>query len=119
MSAPPPVIILDTNRFVSEFLKGTKGVVTEGNLREIVTQIVQLMLNEPLPYDDLFRTLPDFNRMTVIPSESIVVVKECTERLAQSIFVSLSSFKAFNNGTLDYFFDRFIGRDLVLHRLPH
>lgn len=119
MDRPPAIIVLDMGASVKTFMDNTMLIVSESNLREIVTQIVQVMLNEPSPYDDLFRQLPDFNRMTQIPTDAIPFVRANTFTLANDIYHRLVAYQAFSDSTLDYFFDTFLDSDLVLHRLPH
>jgi hypothetical protein len=120
---PPKTVIVPADDLIADFMSLTGGVVKRDDMREIVTQVVQALLNEENGDLEVMSSLPDFNRMK---DRSLAEDAATAERISlatasfgAALYNRLKSYGAYVDETFSYFFDDFLGWDLVLSNLPH
>jgi len=73
--------------------------------------------------DELIKELPLFNRMTKEPQFdnpcTTVTIQRAVQIFALALRVRLKQLGTYQGADFNYFFDRFLGDDLVVSHLPH
>lgn len=97
-------------------------VKEEANFKEIITQVVAALLNDE-GNDELIKELPVFNRMTKEPQFdnpcATITIERAVQSFALALRVRLKQLGTYQGADFNYFFDSFLGDDLVVSHLPH
>lgn len=120
----PERIILPTSRMIQNFRDEIGADVFEADGKELMMQVILALGSEDLTsHSDEVRRLPDLNRMrstAVAKVDSFSdTIKRAVQRLALQLHQELITNKIYINGELDYFFDGFVGDDMVLVLVPY
>ena len=130
----PKTIILDTKDIVNDYSNKVKGLVNPIDLPEIMTQVIQILLNcdigkpEYNPDNNAFDNpedfpFPDIDRLRYKEFQSnsneLAIVCDASHELFDSVLNQLQNMKAFTKDGFPYFFDKFLGKDAILTHLPY
>lgn len=118
----PRQFILPTEDLLTAFFHSIGGeVLPQSDINELLTQIVCVLLNADeqveRQIDAKLAQLPDLNR--IVSTQVFASIKTAVPELAFAIKRRLAEFGAFQNDDFPYFFDRVLGRDIVLTHLPY
>ncbi|EKD22623.1 MAG: hypothetical protein ACD_84C00035G0003 [uncultured bacterium] len=118
----PQTLILGTDDIVNEFIENTQGFVDDIDLPEILTQVIQLILNSGATYNDYLDSFPDYSRFRCSSffrnEKERNIVTEEIYKLVTKIHNKLTEMGGYYNNSFPYFFDSFLGKDIVLKHLP-
>lgn len=117
----PQTLILPTAELLTAFFReiGGEHVLVASDLREVLAQIVQVLLNEGSELSVDLYTLPDYDRLIDGHRIESPVLTQAIQRLAVAIRQQLLDLSAYTEEGFPYFFDRLLGHDLVLRVLPY
>ena len=119
----PNTIILPGEDLVADFTSLTGGRVSQSDLHEIVTQIVQVLLNEENGDLEALSPLPDFNRMRDATlqqdAEYAERVRTATLDMGLAMHKRLREVGAYVDNDFSYFFGGFVGYDFIFHNIPY
>lgn len=119
----PKSIIIDSQDLVAEFRFQICSVVSDRDFKEVITQVIQMLLNEENGCLDAMNRLPEFNRMTddaySEDSQLVERIQKSTSEFGYALYQRLRSLGVYHGNTLPYFFDQLLGNDLVLSHLPY
>lgn len=119
----PDTLIVPTGDLINQFIGDTHGKVWQQDLNEILTEIVQVLLNESDGNLAALEGLPQVNRMLntdfEIDAEYYALVNKAAIALGTGLYRRLKEMGAYVDETFSYFFDQFLGDDLVLRLLPY
>jgi len=120
----PKLIILPTKDIVETFKTKTKGLINQIDHNEIMTQIIQVMMNDTIPNENNYdeENFLDINRLRdrrfSMNEVDLVFVHSEAYNLLQGIEHCLTSQNAFLDGDFPYIFDSFLINDVILKKLP-
>lgn len=117
----PEYLIIGTKDLIEGYVSRTYSYIIDEDLIEIVTQIIQVLLNSE--YDTYTgNAFPDFNRLinkTFLDNKELnKIFTEETLWLLELFHKRLDENGVYCDNTLPYFFDRFLGKDIILKHLP-
>lgn len=120
----PKTLIMDTRAAMAQFEHDTLGVgLTHKNTLEIVTQIMDLFLNDSPDCLARLSTLPRFDRLynpsLTQDSSKEAAVKRAVQTLGESLYAWLYNHGAFAGEEFPYFFNQLLGKDIVLSHFPY
>ena len=119
----PNSIILPAQDIIFAFRADTDYGVSFQDMAEIVTQIFQVMVNQPIHNVGQLNTLPQVDRMIDNRFRSDEAfydkVKAATVKMGYALHERVKDHKAYLNGYFPYIFDRFVQWDLILTLLPY
>lgn len=122
----PTTCIIGSRDVIEEFLQSIGGPIKRENLKEILTQICMIYLNDS-PMAEL-KKLPDFNRFVkgdilrqIESQEERIHIQKTIFALAQKIHALLRKHGLLNQNDweTDYHFDSFLGNDMVMGYIPY
>jgi hypothetical protein len=119
----PKYLIVGTREIVTAYQATVSGLVSNDDITEIMTQVVQKIINYDYFEDDQYKpTFPDFSRLIhkefLNNSYNTGIVTQATEKLLVELYTELEFLKTFQNKDFPYFFYQFVGKDILLQQLP-
>jgi hypothetical protein len=121
----PNTVIVGVADIIDKFNNSVFGLICDDDLAELMTQIIQLLLNNNQEIVDYNVPFPDFTRFknTEFLKEENTYLNISYAILILHLEINnrlIDSGVYFNDeDEFDYFFDRFIGKDIVLKCLPY
>ena len=119
----PKYVIVNTADIISEFINQVHGILLPVDLQEILTQAVAMLLNGDGNMVEYCSDFPDYTRLIsnqFLKDESKTkILEKAVNELLVSLYNRLKQDGIFVDNKLNYFFDKFIGNDIVLHYLPY
>lgn len=119
----PMRIIVPTEDIFKAFHQSTDNQVFSTDLYEIVTQVIVILLNNTINNVDALNGLPLLDRMTDERFHSDTAfeqkVRLATNTMAWEIYRRVKALGIHYEGIFSYFFDGFVGQDIVLYNFPY
>jgi hypothetical protein len=119
----PRSIILPAQDIIFAFRSETDYGVNFQDMAEIIIEIFQVLVNQPMHNVGLLNTLPQVDRMIDNRFRSDEAfydkVKAATARMGYALQQRVKDHKGYFNGQFPYIFDRFVQWDLILTLLPY
>lgn len=120
MNKAPDIIVLDTSKIVNDFIIKTKKIITKEDVIEIITQILDVLIDNRVNKHNLPNNIIDNKRLigaSLITNNDInSVLNEAALELFKAIVVILENNGICENNSINYYFDKLIGKDIVLKR---
>lgn len=122
----PPTLILDTRDIISSYQQALVNILGNSeDLNELASQAIQKLLNDDLGklgYREYF--FPDTGRLvsfkaSVMGSESIAALTIESNKFLSAIQACLQELNAYTDDGFPYYFESFLGKDMVLRHLPY
>lgn len=118
----PTRIILGTEDILRGYNSRTYGLIHSEDLTEVVTQVIQLLLNADPEKALITNDFPNFKRLKnrdfLNDTENNIQVTEETIRLVWIFQTRLKEMGVYCDNTMSYFFDGFLDKDIILGYLP-
>lgn len=118
----PSRLIIPTEDLLKSFHEKTNNRVINVDLQEIVTQIVTVFLNNKIDDVDALNGLPQVDRMRDSRFHTDQAFSEqvrvATVELGFALHERLKQYGVYFQGVFSYFFDGFVGYDIVLNVFP-
>jgi hypothetical protein len=119
----PDTLIIGTEDIIEGYLARTANEIKNADLAEIVTQVIQLLLNEESEVCPFTYCFPDFKRLInksfLVDTETNREITEQTLHLVSLLGERLKENGVYCDNTMPYFFDSFLGKDIILKHLPY
>lgn len=119
----PKIVIVDTADIISSFNECCRGLLLDVDLKEILTQAVAMLLNGDGNMIETYSDFPDYSRLVsnqfLSDETKVNVIDKAVNELLVNLYNRLKRDGVIVNNKLNYFFDKFIGNDIVLHYIPY
>lgn len=119
----PATIILPAQDILFTFRHETDYGVSIMDMKEILTQIFTLLVNQPIHAVEGIHGLPQVDRMTDQRFHTDEAfrekVRKATSNMGFALYRRLREYGAYYQGYFSYFFDGLVGWDLILTNLPY
>lgn len=120
----PKRVIVSATDLIRVFGESTMYAVWPGDLDELVTQVIDVLLNANTADLSALNNLPDFNRMskqTEYLANPLVAqqIRDATRILGLGLNQRFRELGLYDRHRFSYYLESFLNRDLILSYLPY
>jgi hypothetical protein len=113
----PLKLILPTDDLVVAFLQDMRPMEPcQSDVLEVMMQIIFALMNDQWSDEELLKVF-DANR--IVDQQMTPAMRRCVPDLALSIRDRLRELNAYEGKSFPFFFDRLLGKDVILTLLPY